>query len=329
MTSLNITNARRYLREFNFQELFIEELGWDNYHAGLTVVVEDVPYTLQAVAEKRGMVVFVHWSAADVPSDKVRNQIERQVAQSHREHFLIFVDGQRTQQKWLWVRREIGRPLARRTHDYAPRQAGDSLIQKLQSIAFSFAEEDDLTLVDVTSRVRAAFNVERATRKFYDSFKKERNAFEKFVHGIPGVDMTKWYVSVMLNRLMFIYFIQKKGFLDGDPDYLRNRLRRMQARYGDDQFYSFYRYFLLRLFHEGLGRPDYNTELEALIGRVPYLNGGIFQEHRVELDCPEIQDSGRRFCAHLRLFRPVPVAPRRPAAARRPRNQSGRAGLHL
>ena len=27
----------------------------------------------------------------------------------------------------------------------------------------------------------------------------------------------------MLNRLMFIYFIQKKGFLDGDPDYLRQR----------------------------------------------------------------------------------------------------------
>ena len=26
----------------------------------------------------------------------------------------------------------------------------------------------------------------------------------------------------MLNRLMFIYFIQKKGFLDGDPDYLRH-----------------------------------------------------------------------------------------------------------
>ena len=30
----------------------------------------------------------------------------------------------------------------------------------------------------------------------------------------------------MLNRLMFVYFIQKKGFLDGDPDYLRNRLQR-------------------------------------------------------------------------------------------------------
>ena len=40
----------------------------------------------------------------------------------------------------------------------------------------------------------------------------------------------------MLNRLMFVYFIQKKGFLDGDPDYLRNRLRSVQQRQGKDKF---------------------------------------------------------------------------------------------
>ena len=58
----------------------------------------------------------------------------------------------------------------------------------------------------------------------------------------------------MLNRLMFVYFIQKKGFLDGDRDYLRNRLPGADAEQaGKDQFHSFYRYFLLRLFHEGLG----------------------------------------------------------------------------
>ena len=33
----------------------------------------------------------------------------------------------------------------------------------------------------------------------------------------------------MLNRMMFVYFVQKQGFLDGDPDYLRNRLRRVQS----------------------------------------------------------------------------------------------------
>ena len=41
-------------------------------------------------------------------------------------------------------------------------------------------------------------------------------AFLKFLNGIPDEEMQRWYVSVMLNRLMFIYFIQKKGFLDNN-----------------------------------------------------------------------------------------------------------------
>ena len=39
----------------------------------------------------------------------------------------------------------------------------------------------------------------------------------------------------MLNRLMFVYFIQRKGFLDGDRDYLRNRLNRCQQETGQGQ----------------------------------------------------------------------------------------------
>lgn len=301
--TLNANRARHNLQQFDFKPLFIEELGWDNYQANLTITDDDANYPLQAIAEKRGLVVFVHWATGEIPPANIRNKIERQVAQSYREHILIFVDGQRTRQTWLWVRREIGRPLARRTVEYRPQKhSGALLIQKLQAIAFSLEEEEDLTLVDVTSRVRAAFNVERATKRFYDEFKKERNAFEKFVEGIPDVDMSKWYVSVMLNRLMFVYFIQRKGFLDGDRDYLRNRMQLMRARYGDDQFYSFYRYFLLRLFHEGLGEPHHEPELELLIGKVPYLNGGIFQLHEVEQQYPDIQISDDAFTRIFNFF---------------------------
>jgi hypothetical protein len=132
-------------------------------------------------------------------------------------YFIIYVDEQRTTQIWQWVRREPGKPLASREHRYSISQSGDLLLQRLRTIVFSLAEEEGLTLVDVTSRVRAAFNVEQATKRFYDRFKTERDAFEKFLQGIPDNGLARWYVSVMLNRLMFIYFIQKKGFLDGNP----------------------------------------------------------------------------------------------------------------
>ena len=101
----------------------------------------------------------------------------------------------------------------------------------------------------------------------------------------------EWYASLMLNRMMFIYFIQKRGFLDGDTDYLRNRLEAMRTNHGKDRFQSFYRLFLMRLFHEGLGQPvtERAPELAALLGRVPYLNGGLFDVHDLEQDNREIQ----------------------------------------
>ena len=100
----------------------------------------------------------------------------------------------------------------------------------------------------------------------------------------------EWYASIMLNRMMFIYFIQKRGFLDGDADYLRNRLNTVQEQQGNGRFHGFYRLFLMRLFHEGLGQPetDRSPELTALIGKVPYLNGGLFDVHDLERDNPQI-----------------------------------------
>src|SRR5205085_9032175 len=124
--------------------------------------------------------------------------------------------------------------------------------QKLPGIAFDLSQEENLTTSHVTGSVRHAFDVERVTKRFYDRFEAEHATFLKFIEGIPVVEDREWYASLMLNRLMFIYFIQKKSFLDNDEHYLRNRLRIVQQRKGNGNFLNFYRHFLLRLFHEGL-----------------------------------------------------------------------------
>jgi len=276
MSTFNLKRSRKFLQQFNFTDLFIEELGWEHYTATLTVEVDGQSFTLQAVAEKRGMVACICLCTTGCPDYATRRKIDHRVTQSFREHIIIYVDEGRTSQIWQWVRREPGKPLSSREHRYGVNQSGDSLLQKLQAIAFSLAEEEGLTLVDVTSRVRAAFNVERATKKFYDRFKKERDAFEKFLKGIPDKDLARWYVSVMLNRLMFIYFIQKKGFLNGNPDYLRYNLQRQDWQDG------FYREFLCPLFFQGFAQATLPPQVRQLLGQVPYLIGGIFERHQVE-----------------------------------------------
>jgi Eco57I restriction-modification methylase len=296
---INRQNVAEYLKNMDFTLLFIDELGWD-YADTATLPVkltedDDETYSFSPIAHKRGMIVYLYQDTdktfPDYPS---RRKLERKVAKSAHEHIIIFLDKTSESESsnsktgeclqiWQWVKIEAGKPSACREHRVYEAHSGEALIQKLEQIAFSLAEEEELTLLDVTGRSQKAFDMERVTKKFYDRFKTEHDNFLDFISGIPDGDDEKWYASIMMNRLMFTYFIQKKGFLDGDVDYLRNRLEMVQSS-GKDKFYSFYRSFLGQLFHEGLDKKkaDRSTAINLLIGDIPYLNGGIFHLHEME-----------------------------------------------
>ena len=292
-THLDRIRARQCLEAFDLRTLFIEELGWDRGGVDTKATVAGRTYVLEAIAHKRGLVAYRYVADSDdtFPDYPTRRKIEKSVAKTVREHIIVYAYRNHGTHHWQWVKREPGRPDRLRQHIYHRGQPGEALIQKLELIVFTLDEEEDLTIMDVSGRVRAAFDVEKVTRKFYERFKKEHRAFLEFIEGIKKVADREWYASLMLNRMMFIYFIQKRGFLDGDTDYLRNRLEAMRTKHGKDRFQSFYRLFLLRLFHEGLGQPvaDRSPELAELLGRVPYLNGGLFDVHDLEQDNPEIQ----------------------------------------
>ena len=250
--ALSVPRVRHYLQEFNLEKLFIEELGWDRHSAHLAIGVDGQTYTLNAIAEKRRVQIFQCQSdaAGSIPDYATRRKIDTQVTRSAYEHLIIFVDAARTLQIWQWVARQPGQPAAYREHHYHPQShSGDALMQKLEAITFPLSEEEGLTLTGVVFRLRDAFDRDRITRRFYDHFKTAHAAFLAFIRGITDQGDREWYASLMLNRLMFVYFIQKKGFLDGDVNYLRNRMRRVREAKGKDKFLSFYRYFLLRLFH--------------------------------------------------------------------------------
>ena len=280
--SIDSGRVRQLLKAFDFQRLFIEELGWDRHVGHLDVQISDTTHTLAAVAQKRGMVVFLCTPAdsGPIPDYPTRRKIERQVTKSSHEHFIIYIDADKTTQIWQWVKREPRKPAACREHSFHPGHTGEALAQRLSNIAFALEEEEGLTVVTVAGRAQVAFDVERVTRRFYDYFKSEHASFLKFLKGIPDEQMQRWYVSVMLNRLMFIYFIQKKGFLDDDRDYLRNKLAQSKSQ-GKDRFY---RRFLCPLFFEGFAKRPQNrsAEMNQLLGKVPFLNGGLFLRHQIE-----------------------------------------------
>jgi tRNA1(Val) A37 N6-methylase TrmN6 len=142
-----------------------------------------------------------------------------------------------------------------------------------------------------------------AIRNFHDRFPAEYEAVRRSITGIKEPADRDRYASLLLNRLIFVYFIQKKRLLDDDPDYLRARLVRMR-QLGKDKVHRYFRSFLLRLFHEGLGQPrnERTAKLENALGDVPYVNAGLFGEHVLEKENPGIDIPDRVFKRLFKFF---------------------------
>ena len=98
------------------------------------------------------------------------------------------------------------------------------------------------------------------------------------------------FAKKMLGRIVFIYFIQKKGWMgvpagskwgEGDFNFLSGHFDNFQNKN------LFYQNFLCPLFFETLNckreddLADY-TKLGSGMCRIPYLNGGLFDEENVK-----------------------------------------------
>ena len=167
--------------------------------------------------------------------------------------------------------------------------------------------------------IEDAFNVEALSKEFFGKYKAQYEAFVNYMvdpangmrqdfidtdfdHTGMAADKIRDreekpirdYVKKLLGRIVFLHFLQKKGWLgvpagkewgEGDRDFMlklfKNATERQKENFLDD--------ILEGLFAEGLDRNRsdkgdlYDTEVNG-IGkcRIPYLNGGLFE--RDDLD---------------------------------------------
>jgi hypothetical protein len=138
----------------------------------------------------------------------------------------------------------------------------------------------DLNTTNSTKSEPISSPIGRSPRRFSHRFKGQHAAFLQSIEGFSSEADRARYASFMLLRLMFVYFLQKKGLLDNDVDYLRTRLRMIQDSNQGNHF--FYRHFLLSFFHQGLGRHERSAGSDALISHVHRLNSDLFDLHDLE-----------------------------------------------
>ena len=194
---------------------------------------------------------------------------------------LVFTNTSASQLHFIHPSFKTARPTLRRIiveRDLPHRTA----VQQVSSIYWNFRESDSIRVA-----LEDAFDVEPVTREFFREYKRKFDAVNDRVAGFgqsAEEDKVKqMFVQTLFNRLMFVYFLQRKGWLEfqGDNDYLNALWEDYQA--SEDQT-NFYQDRLIPLFFEGLNNPQSqesrsnNPELYSVIGAPPFLNGGLFDE---------------------------------------------------
>ena len=130
--------------------------------------------------------------------------------------------------------------------------------------------------------IAEVFSVEPVTKDFFDTYRKLFEAAKEQITGFtPAEEEQKHlFTQTLFNRLMFVYFLSRKGWLkfDGNTDYLKALWTNYDPKSSTGNFYLTR---LRTLFFKGLNNPDAGNlpeDEKALIGEVPFLNGGLFEE---------------------------------------------------
>jgi len=305
---LNLNKSRQYLQKFDFLSLFIEELGWSSppSNEAISFEFEGKTFYRQAVAELAGvMILEITADNGEIPDAKIRANLQKKISKLYLENLLIFLDGNRRKSLWYWVKRE-GNKQYRRDHLYVKGQSGDLFLSKLGALVVDLKdwESGNISVLNAARRLKESFDIERVTKEFFQKFQSLHGDFLSQIKG-KGIEDNesdrRWYASILLNRLMFVYFLQRKYFLDnGDEQYLQNKLKASK----EEELDCFYVDFLKPLFFEGFGKPESERPepIKQRIGKIRYLNGGLFLPHNLEQKYPDIQISDRAFEQVLSLF---------------------------
>ena len=140
-------------------------------------------------------------------------------------------------------------------------------------------------LTDITD----AFSVERLNKEFFNGYKAQ---YKKFVDTLSDTKSHRDYVKKLLGRLVFLQFLQKKGWMGvpasnskwegGDKNYLSKLVDNYS---NNDHLLSD---ILEPLFFKTLNEKRNDDIADCKLGeniKIPYLNGGLFDKDKIdELD---------------------------------------------
>jgi adenine-specific DNA-methyltransferase len=296
---LNSANLRS-----NLTALFLTVLRWGQPTGRPFSVTIPAPHslalTIHPVAQLSGLPVFrADWPADRLPTVTERRAVYRKLAATHVEHLLCYVTAHGKQAAFVWACRAGNHggtgptKTELRTLSYEVGSPARTTIERLAYLAFSLDELGPTghpPLPRVLDKLDTAFDVQAVTDQFFADYTHVFAALQTILRHQTGD--RRWahdYALQLLNRLLFLYFIQRKGWLSGNTSFLRSfwRAYRM-SRQPPDTFFShwlsvlFFEAFTGRWQNRAEYRQRFPEPIYQALATAPWLNGGLFTRNRLD-----------------------------------------------
>ena len=273
------------IRVGHIRTLFVETLDWQ-YADGLIPLHnarnEDLPSDAHLIASRDGTSA-VYIPLTDAETDRVTaaaaNAAARALNDTLAGDLLLLFTNQASDQFHIirpdltQSRPRLQRMVARHSEHHR------TVVQQLANMWDDYGRNG----ISVHQSIISAFSVEPVTTLFFSEYKRIFADAKNGISGFTDERELHLFTQTLFNRLMFVYFVSRKGWLKlhGNFDYL-NAL--WLAYRSDTSQSNFYATRLQQFFFSGLNNPqahdlsENDPELYALIGDVEFLNGGLFEE---------------------------------------------------
>ena len=171
----------QYIADSDFRTLFIREMMWNNPmgQTQFDIVVEDVTYTFEQIAQRNGFQVLT-CNVDNIPTSSLAKKIDTQLRKQANDYICIYCLPNSQHHLWVVpVNKVEKRDLV--LVEYSSAESASFLYEKMDGLSFDI--DDTTTIMDVKECVQAAFivNSEKLTKDFYAGFKKEHAGFAKFI----------------------------------------------------------------------------------------------------------------------------------------------------
>jgi hypothetical protein len=289
--------------EQSLQRLFCEALNW-NAPRGLARLSLEIgapvsrALTFEPIAQVASLPVFcVRWHEERAPTLTARRAVQRALAPTYAEHLLCYVvceAGVPTTVAFTWARKRPDGKTELRTLPYTIGAPARTTLERLAELHFSLQDKEP-TITEATERLNRAFSVESVTEAFFRDYCRVFESLQQYLlANLPETERGSaaakaWahdYALQLLNRVMFLYFIQRKRWLGNNTRFLYHFWQ--SYKHSGQPKDTFFQNWLRILFFEAFNNRfhgwyvHFPQEVREALQMAPYLNGGLFRENELD-----------------------------------------------